>query len=148
MAYIITNYGEQRILSGGFMASAPGAMTASLIYSANTFSSTMGGFLSSITNVTAGRAGNGICSTTLNTTGWGFVTNSVSAGSATISATAIGLLFAFTAAPVTTAIGYAIWDSAGVFLIETFSDGPYYLNNAGDTVLVTPYVKLGSGTFN
>jgi len=38
MAYIITNYGEQRILSGGLMASAPGAMTASLIYSAKPFS--------------------------------------------------------------------------------------------------------------
>jgi hypothetical protein len=148
VAYIITNQGESRILSGGLAASAPGNMTASLICSALTFTATM--TLTSVTQFTAGRAGNGICSALLNTTAW--CVPFVSAGSAAMSASGNGAgggyYYAFTAAPNLSAVGYAIWDNSNLYIVETFSDGPYYLSNAGDTVTVTPYVKLGSGSSN
>ena len=147
MAYIITNAGEKRILSGGLgMAGAEiGSITASLITSALTFTATMS--LSSITNLTGGRGGNEICSAVLSGSAWAAVPF-LQAGYMTVSATGVGLRFAFTAAPGASAVGYALWDNSNLYVVETFTDGPYYLSNAGDTVTVTPYIKLGSGTFN
>jgi len=144
MAYIITNAGEQKILLSGMKGGA--AMTASLISSALTLTATM--TYSSITNITAG--GNGVASATVNLSAW--CTPFLSAGSAAISAsgnaTNGGFLFSFTGTPNQSAVGYAIWDASNLFIVETFSDGPYWLSNAGDTVTVTPYVKLGSGSGN
>ena len=149
MAYIITNAGEKRILSGGLgMAGAEiGSITASLITSALTFTATM--TLTSVTHLTAGRAGgdNSKCSAVLSGSAWSDVPF-LQAGYMTVSATGVGLRFQFTAAPNASAIGYALWDDSNLYVVETFTDGPYYLSNAGDTVTVTPYIKLGSGTFN
>jgi len=150
MAYIVTNEGEAHILSGAFCITGGSAnsfnLTCSLITSALTFTATM--TQSSITNVTAG--GGGVCSAAINASAWSIPWNS--AGSATISArgatAAAGYQFTFTAAPNSTAVGYAIWASDHLILVETFSDGPYSLTNAGDTVTVTPYIKLGSGSGN
>jgi len=150
MAYIVTNEGESWILSGAFCMSGGSAnaldLTASLITSALTFTATM--TYSSITNVTAG--GSGVASARVAASAWCIPFNS--AGSATISArgatAAAGYQWTFTAAPNSTAVGYAIWSSGKLILVETFSDGPYSLTNAGDTVTVTPYIKLGSGSGN
>ena len=152
MAYIIPNEGESRILSGSFCVTGGIAgqnnMTASLISSALTLTATM--TLSSVTHLTGGRGGNGICSATIQGSAWCIPW--ASAGSATISASGNasngGFLFSFTAAPLISAVGYAVWDATKLVCYESFSDGPYYLSNAGDTVTVTPYIKLGSGTNN
>ena len=144
MAYIITNMGEQRILSGGLCRVGSPLMTAGLVMSAYELTATM--TLTSVTIFSAGRAGNGLCTAQLSATGW--CAPFLSAGYATISATGEGLRFAFTAAPNKSAVGYALYDDTNMFILETFSDGPYYLSNAGDTVTVTPYVKLGSGSGN
>ncbi len=149
MAYIITNLGEQKILSGGFnlTASVANDVTAGLISTALTFTATM--TLTSVTFLTAGSAG--VSTATIKASAW--CVPFVSAGSAAISASGNasngGFQFGFSGVPNQSAVGYAIFNAVnGLLIVETFSDGPYWLSNAGDTVTVTPYVKLGSGSNN
>lgn len=148
MAYIIPNQGEQKILSGGFNLSANNSndVTAGLFSSALTFTATM--TLTSVTFLTAGSAGTSTA--VIKASAWSVPF--VSAGSAAISASGNasngGFQFGFSAAPNQSAFGYAIFNAANLIVVESFSDGPYWLSNAGDTVTVTPYIKLGSGTNN
>lgn len=69
-----------------------------------------------------------------------------SAGSAASSASGNagtgGFQFSFTAAPNMSASGYVLETATNkLFLAEYFSDGPYVLTNAGDTLTITPIVK-------
>lgn len=70
----------------------------------------------------------------------------LSAGSAEASATsavaASGYIFAFTAACLQSASGYLLETSTNkLFMVEYFTDGPYILSNAGDTITIKPVVR-------
>jgi hypothetical protein len=145
MAYIVPNQGENRILSGAFRNQGLGNVTIHLYSSALEFTATM----SAGTHVTALSAG-GYAGIAISATAWS--APFLSAGSAVVSAsgnaTNGGFLFSFTAAPIQSAYGYYLASTTHLQVVESFSDGPYYLSNSGDTVTVTPYIKLGSGSGN
>lgn len=145
MAYVIPNQGENRILSGAFRHQTLGNVSIMLYSSALEFTATM----SAVTHVTAVTAG-GIQAIVISATAWS--APFLSAGSAVISAsgnaTNGGFLFSCSAAAYTSAVGYFLYSTTHLQCVESFSDGPYYLSNSGDTVTVTPYIKLGSGSSN
>lgn len=89
-------------------------------------------------------SGGGYADVTMNLSAWCapyFSANS--AESSAVGATAAaGFQFTFTAAPNMSASGYVLETSTNKLLLaEYFSDGPYILSNAGDTVTIRPYIR-------
>ena len=140
MAYVIPNEGEIHIMSAAFQAS--GNFEVRLFSGTPTLTGTMTVTALAGYELTAG----GYAAKALAASAW--CIPFTSANSATVSASggdAAGLKFTFTAAPNQSAHGYWIENAANkLIVVESFTDGPYYLSNAGDTVTVTPYVKLVS----
>ena len=70
-----------------------------------------------------------------------FSANSAEA-SATSAVAASGYIFAFSAACLQSASGYLLETATNkLFMVEYFSDGPYILSNAGDTITIKPVVR-------
>ncbi|MCR4301935.1 MAG: hypothetical protein NUV51_10020 [Sulfuricaulis sp.] len=90
-------------------------------------------------------SGGGYADVTMNLSAWSVpVFSANSAESSAVGPTAgAGFLFAFSAVPSTqTASGFALETSTNkLFYAEYFSDGPYYLTNAGDTVEIKPVIR-------
>ncbi len=139
MGFIFPNQGDTWLLSGALMRAT--SYKLGLFASAQTLSATL---TTALANMTALNASGGYAPFTVYTSAW--CVPFLSAGSAVSSAVgataAAGFQFTFSAAPNQSAYGYYITPPTGELLLaETFSDGPYYLSNAGDTVTVLPYVK-------
>lgn len=89
-------------------------------------------------------SGGGYADLTMNLSAWCvpyFSANS--AESSAVGPTAgAGFLFSFTAAPNMSASGYVLETATNkLFLAEYFTDGPYILSNAGDTVTIKPVAR-------
>ena len=89
-------------------------------------------------------SGGGYADVTMNLSAWcvpAFSANS--AESSAVGPTAgAGFIFTFSAAPNMSASGYVLETATNkLFLAEYFSDGPYILSNAGDTVTIKPVVR-------
>lgn len=140
MAYIFPNEADSFALSA---ALAKGNMTLRIIAPGNatgfpalTATMTTASFL----YLTAG----GYADKTVNVSAWcvPFLSAGSAAASASGNASNGGFQFAFTAAPMQSASGYVLETSTNkLFLAEYFTDGPYILTNAGDTITITPVVK-------
>lgn len=140
MAYIFPNEADSFALSA---ALAKGNMKLKLMAPSNatgfpalTATMTTASFL----YVTAG----GYADKTVYVSAWcvPFLSAGSAAASASGNAFTGGFQFAFTGAPRMSASGYVLETSTSkLFLAEYFTDGPYILTNAGDTVTITPVVK-------
>ncbi len=90
-------------------------------------------------------SGGGYADLTVNLSAWCppyFSANSAESSAAGPTAGA-GFMFSFTAAPNMSASGYVLESATTrkLFLAEYFTDGPYILSNAGDTVTIKPVVR-------
>ena len=134
MSYMITNEGDNHILSAAFQGS--GTMELRLFSNDATLSATM--TVSALTDFTAG----GYAAKSILATAW--CVPYLTAGSAEVSASgddANGFKFSFTGAPNTTAFGYWVEnDQNKVVAVEKFASS-YYLANAGDTITIKPKVR-------
>lgn len=89
-------------------------------------------------------SGGGYADVTMNLSAWSVpVFSANSAESSAVGPTAgSGFLFTFTAAPNMSASGYVLETSTNkLFFAEYFSDGPYILSNAGDTITIKPVIR-------
>lgn len=140
MAFIFPNEADVFSLSA---ALAKGNMILRVLAPSNS-----SGFAALSANMTTASfqylSGGGYGDLTMNLSAWCapyFSANSAESSAAGPTAGA-GFMFSFTAAPNMSASGYVLETSTNkLFLAEYFTDGPYILSNAGDTVTIKPVVR-------
>lgn len=140
MAFIFPNEADSFSLSATL---AKGNMILRVLAPSNS-----SGFAALSANMTTASfqylSGGGYADLTMNLSAWCvpyFSANSAESSAAGPTAGA-GFMFSFSAAPNMSASGYVLETSTNkLFLAEYFTDGPYILSNAGDTVTIKPVVR-------